>query len=124
MSIIKEFKEFALKGNVVDLAVGVIIGIAFGKVVNSMVQDIMMPLVSFATPGADFTNGKIVLREGDEAAKIPDLTINYGSFISLIIEFFIVALCLFIVMKAMNRLMAAQGSFIPGIGLRSKKPEV
>ncbi len=114
MGFVQEFKEFALKGNVVDLAVGVIIGAAFGKIVNSLVQDIVMPLISLVNPNVDLTKGVIVLRPANEAAKLPVLTLNYGSFISLVIEFFIVALCLFIAIKAMNRLMSAQGNLVPG----------
>jgi large conductance mechanosensitive channel len=123
MGFVQEFKEFALKGNVVDLAVGVIIGAAFGKIVNSMVQDIMMPIVSLVNPSVDLTNGKLVIREAKPEEKVVELTINYGNFISLVIEFIIVAFCLFIVIKGMNRLMNARGSLVPSIPGFGKKTE-
>ena len=109
----KEFKEFAVKGNAVDLAVGVIIGAAFGGIVNSLVKDILMPVVGLVTGGLDFSNKFVVLKAAPgggsfntpaEAAKAGAVTWNYGNFITLVINFIIVALCIFLVVKAMNRL--------------------
>ncbi|HET6888673.1 MAG TPA: large conductance mechanosensitive channel protein MscL [Candidatus Udaeobacter sp.] len=109
----KEFKEFAVKGNAVDLAVGVIIGAAFGGIVNSLVKDILMPLVGLVTGGLDFSNKFVVLKGAPgggsfntpaEAAKAGAVTWNYGNFITLVINFIIVAFCIFLVVKAMNKL--------------------
>ena len=110
----KEFKEFAVKGNAVDLAVGVIIGAAFGGIVTSLVKDILMPPIGLATGGLDFSNKFIVLKAGvngvtnfatpaaAEAAKA--VTLNYGNFITVLVNFIIVAFCIFLVVKAMNKL--------------------
>lgn len=108
MSFFKEFRDFAMKGNVVDLATGVIIGGAFGKIVTSLVGDIIMPLVSLGTGKLDFTNMFISL-DGQkyatfEAAKSAGAsTLNYGAFITNIIDFLIIAFCIFIVIKQLNR---------------------
>ena len=102
MAIGKEFKEFAMRGNVVDLAVGVIIGAAFGKIVASLVNDIIMPPIGYLTGGIDFKNLKIILKEGDPTKKIADVSINYGNFINTTIEFLIIAFCIFMIVKAIN----------------------
>ena len=102
MAIGKEFKEFAMRGNVVDLAVGVIIGAAFGKIVTSLVNDVIMPPIGYLTGGIDFKNLKILIKEGDPTKKIADVTINYGNFINTVIEFLIVAFCIFLIVKAIN----------------------
>ncbi|HEY4196155.1 MAG TPA: large-conductance mechanosensitive channel protein MscL [Mucilaginibacter sp.] len=102
MSVAKEFKEFAMRGNVVDLAVGVIIGAAFGKIVTSLVNDVIMPPIGYLTGGIDFKNLKILIKEGDPTKKIADVTINYGNFINTVIEFLIVAFCIFMIVKAIN----------------------
>lgn len=103
--MLKEFKEFALKGNVVDLAVGVIIGGAFGKIVSSLVNDIFMPIIGFITAGTDFTALKVVLSpevvENGEVIKA-ESAILYGNFIQNIFDFLIIALCIFIFVKALN----------------------
>ena len=99
MGFIKEFKEFAMKGNVMDMAVGVIIGGAFGKIVSSLVDDVLMPLVGKITGGVDFTTLAVTLGEGENAAKI-----SYGNFIQNIIDFLIVAFCIFLMIKGMNKL--------------------
>jgi large conductance mechanosensitive channel len=106
MGLIAEFKEFALKGNAVDLAVGVVIGAAFGKIVTSIVNDIIMPPIGLLTGGVDFSAIKIFLKHGDPTAKpaIPDVTVNIGLFINTVIEFLIVAISIFIVIKLMNTL--------------------
>ena len=93
-SIFKEFKEFISKGNIFDMAVGVVIGGAFGKIVTSLVNDIIMPLVGVIIGGYDFSKLAITVK---------DATINYGAFIQNIIDFLIVALCIFVVVKAMAR---------------------
>lgn len=96
---IKEFKEFIARGNVIDMAVGVIIGGAFTAIVNSLVGDIINPLLSLITGGFDFTELKVVFGEGEEAASL-----NYGSFISAIINFLLIAIVIFIFVKAVNKL--------------------
>ena len=110
MSMIKEFKEFAMKGNVVDLAVGVIIGGAFGKVVSSMVTDVLMPPIGALMGGVDFGSLAITVKSAglDAAGKatLPVL-ISYGKFINTLIDFTIVAFCIFMVIKAMNSMKKA-----------------
>jgi len=102
MSIIKEFKDFASRGNVVDLAVGVIIGAAFGKIVSSLVSDIIMPPLGMLLSGIDFKNLKYVLKPA--VGKVPETAINYGLFINNCIDFIIVAFCIFLVVKGINSL--------------------
>ena len=107
--MLKEFKEFALKGNAVDLAIGVIIGAAFGAIVTSLVSDIMMPPIGKALGGVDFSNLFVVLGDGTypslaEAQKAGAATINYGVFLNRLINFLIVAFVLFMVVKGMNRM--------------------
>lgn len=100
--MLKEFKEFALKGNVVDLAVGVIIGGAFGKIVTSLVNDIIMPIIGILLNGVNFTDLKYVVKPA--SGDIPESAILYGSFIQNIVDFLIIAFCIFIMVKAMNSL--------------------
>ena len=106
---VKEFGEFIKKGNVVDMAVGVVIGSAFGAIVTSLVNDIIMPLVSLLTGGLDFSNWFLAL-DGNKYATLEEATtagaatLNYGNLISVVINFVIVAFCIFLVVKAMNRL--------------------
>ncbi|ASM35675.1 large-conductance mechanosensitive channel [Campylobacter sputorum subsp. bubulus] len=102
MSFIKEFKEFAMKGNVVDMAVGVVIGAAFGKIVSSLVSDVIMPVMGILTGGVNFSHMNIVLKEAVGTA--PAVTLNYGSFIQTIIDFLIIAFAIFIAIKAMNKI--------------------
>ena len=92
MGFVKEFKEFAVKGNVMDMAVGVIIGGAFGKIVTSLVNDIMMPLISKITGGINFTDLKIVLTPADEANKVAEVAFAYGNFIQNVFDFLIIAI--------------------------------
>lgn len=103
MSIVKEFKEFAIKGNAVDMAVGIIIGAAFGKIITSLVNDVIMPPIGLLLGGVDFKNLKIVLKAAvnDE---IPAVTLNYGAFINTTLDFLIVALSIFVVVKGINSL--------------------
>ncbi len=100
----KEFKEFISRGNVMDLAVGVIIGGAFGKIVSSLVNDILMPLISMLTGGVNFSDLKIVLKAGDESKKIAEVAFKYGAFIQNVLDFLIIAFCIFLMVKAMNKL--------------------
>ncbi len=102
MSIIKEFQEFAVKGNAVEMAVGIIIGAAFGGVVNSLVNDIVMPPLGYVIGGVDFANLTVVLKEAVETT--PAVAIKYGLFINKVINFCVVAFCMFIVVKSMNHL--------------------
>ena len=103
-----EFKEFAMKGNVVDMAIGVVIGGAFGKITTSLVNDVIMPLISRITGGVDFSAWKWVLKaaEVDEtgAETAAEIAVNYGSFIAVVLDFLIIALVLFMVVKAINKL--------------------
>lgn len=104
MGFAKEFKEFAMRGSVVDLAVGVVIGGAFGKIVTSLVDDIIMPPIGYITGGVDFGSLKYVLKEGNEAIGLEEVSITYGNFVNTVIQFLIVAFCIFLVVKAINSL--------------------
>lgn len=107
MGIMKEFKEFAMKGNVVDMAVGFILGGAFSTIVKSLVNDVIMPPIGLALGGVDFANLKVVLKEAvmnGEEVVTEAVSINYGMFINNVISFIIVAACLFFIIKAMNSL--------------------
>jgi len=104
MGLVKEFKEFAVKGNVLDLAIGVIIGGAFGKIVASVVDDILMPPIGMAMGKVDFKNLKIVLQEADVANKVTEVAIRYGNFIQSLIDFTIIALCIFALIKGINKM--------------------
>ncbi len=102
MSIFKEFKEFAVKGNVVDMAVGVIVGAAFGKIVTSLVGDVIMPPIGVLLGGVDFSSLSFTLREAVE--KNPAVVISYGKFIQTVIDFTIVAFVIFLAIKSINKL--------------------
>jgi large conductance mechanosensitive channel len=102
MSIIKEFKEFAIKGDAIDMAVGIVIGASFSKIVTSLVGDVIMPPIGLLLGGVDFKNLKIVLKAATSDA--PAVTLNYGQFINTTIDFIIVAFCIFIVVKGINHL--------------------
>ncbi len=113
MGVIAEFKEFAVKGNVVDLAVGVVIGTAFGKIVDSLVRDVIMPPVGLLLGRVDFSNLFVLLKEGttpgpyltvEAAAKAGAVTLNIGLFLNTIVSFLIIAWAVFLVVKAINRL--------------------
>lgn len=102
---LNEFKEFAVKGNAVDMAVGVIIGGAFGKIVSSLVDDIIMPPIGWLIGGVNFSDLKITLPTIDLGLeKMPAATINYGNFIQTLIDFIIIALCVFLLVKGINKL--------------------
>jgi large conductance mechanosensitive channel len=110
----EEFKEFAIKGNAVDLAVGVIVGAAFSGIINSLVKDVIMPPISLLTGGLDFSNKFIILRAAKDgstafhtpadAAKVGAITWNYGNFVTLVINFLIIAGAVFLLVRAINRL--------------------
>jgi len=110
VGIIKEFKEFALKGNVVDMAVGIIIGAAFGKIVSSMVGDVLMPPIGLLLGGVDFSDKSLVLKDAVDAAtaaaegvkEAPAVVLKYGVFINEVINFLIVAIAVFILIKMIN----------------------
>lgn len=107
MNIVKEFRDFAVKGNAVDMAVGIIIGAAFGKVVNSIVNDLVMPVVGILLAGSNFVGLKWVLKPElkDEAGKIltPEVAVRYGQFISVALDFLIMAVVIFLLVKLLNR---------------------
>lgn len=122
MEMLKEFKEFAMRGNVVDMAVGVIIGVAFGTVVQSLVNDVIMPPIGLALGHVDFSNLFLVLKQGttagpyaslDAAKKAGAVTINYGAFVNTIISFLIVAFAVFLLVRGINRLRRKEG--IPAV---------
>ena len=100
MSLIKEFKEFAVRGNVVDMAVGIIIGGAFGKIVSSFVSDVVMPPIGVMLGGVDFAKLSLTVKEATETAEA--VKINYGAFLNTIIDFLIIAFVIFMAIKAMN----------------------
>lgn len=103
----REFKEFAMRGNVIDMAVGVVIGAAFGKIVSSLVNDMIMPLVGVVTGGMNFTDLKWVIQsavmDGTEAIK-PEVTLNWGAWVQTVVDFLIVAFCIFVMIKFINRM--------------------
>ena len=101
MSFLKEFREFAMRGNVVDMAVGVIIGGAFGKIVSSLVSDIFMPVLGILTGGIDFKDMKFVLEQAQ--GDIPAVTLNYGMFIQNVVDFIIIAFAIFMMIKMINK---------------------
>ena len=108
MSVIKEFKDFAMKGNVVDMAIGIVIGGAFGKIVSSIVADIMMPPIGLLMGGVNFTDLKLIIKaaEMDLATQTmkPAVTLNYGQFLQVTVDFTIVAFAIFMLVKGMNSL--------------------
>ena len=102
MKIIDEFKAFALKGNVMDMAVGIIIGGAFGKIVSSFVNDVIMPPIGLLVGGVNFTDLKVIMK--DAVGDIPAVTLNYGNFLQVTFDFLIIAFSIFMVIKFMNNL--------------------
>lgn len=111
MSVVKEFKAFAVKGNVVDMAVGIIIGAAFGKIVSSLVGDVMMPPLGLIIGGVDFSDLALVLREAGAGAQ--PVLLKYGRFIQSVLDFAIVALAIFVAVKAVNRLKRTEEAAPP-----------
>ena len=106
MSLIKEFKEFAVKGNVVDMAVGIIVGAAFGKIVSSLVADVVMPPVGVLLGGVDFSDLAVTVRAATETA--PAVVIAYGKFIQTVLDFTIISFVIFMMIKGINRLKRQQ----------------
>ena len=100
MKLLDEFKTFAMKGNMIDMAVGIIIGGAFGKIISSIVSDILMPPIGLLLGGVNFTDLKVVMKAATET--VPAVTWNYGSFIQALIDFLIIAFSVFLIIKAMN----------------------
>jgi len=116
MSIIKEFREFAVKGNMVDMAVGIIIGAAFGKIVSSLVNDVIMPPLGLLIGGVDFTDLKVILKAAsiDQAGNaVSAVTLNYGTFVQTFVDFLIVAFAIFMVVKVINQLKKKQEAAPP-----------
>lgn len=113
-----DFKEFALKGNVIDMAVGVIVGGAFGKIVSSLVNDILMPVISLVTGGDGYKNLKYVIREGHAAtaegiAAVEEVAVNYGLFIQNIVDFFIIAMSIFVALRFAMKLKKKEAEPAP-----------
>ncbi|MEX2482009.1 MAG: large-conductance mechanosensitive channel protein MscL [Gammaproteobacteria bacterium] len=106
MSVLSEFKEFAVKGNVVDMAVGIIVGAAFGKIVSSLVNDVVMPPIGLLLGGVNFSDLAVVLKEAE--GEVAAVAINYGVFIQTVLDFVIVAFAIFMAIKAMNSLQRAR----------------
>jgi large conductance mechanosensitive channel len=100
MKFIDEFKDFAMKGNVIDMAVGIVIGVAFGRIVSSIVNDILMPPIGVLIGGVNFSDLKFIIKEASNSTQA--VTINYGNFIQVVFDFIIIALSMFVVIKAMN----------------------
>ena len=122
MSMIKEFKEFAMKGNVLDMAVGIIIGAAFGKIVSSLVNEVLMPPIGVLMGGVDFSNLAFTLKQA--TASSAAVVIKYGVFINTVIDFVIVAFCIFMVIKGMNKLKKAEVPAAPEAPKLSKEAEL
>lgn len=108
MGFVKEFKEFAMRGSVVDLAVGVIIGAAFGKIVTSLVDDVVMPVIGYITGGIDFSEMMYVIKPADPVNEIAAVSINYGNFINTVVQFLIIAFVIFLAIKGINTLKREQ----------------
>jgi large conductance mechanosensitive channel len=112
MGLLAEFRDFAIKGNAIDLAVGIVIGAAFTKIVNSIVNDLLMPPIGMLLGNTDFSNLKVVLKEGVPAAtsetgkEVVEVAIRYGQFINVVIEFLIIAIAVFMVVKVFNTVRA------------------
>ncbi|MGD2129632.1 MAG: large-conductance mechanosensitive channel protein MscL [Lysobacterales bacterium] len=102
MSMMKEFRDFAMRGNVVDMAVGIVIGGAFGKIVSSFVNDVLMPPIGMMLGGVDFGDLAVTLKEA--VGETPAVMLNYGMFIQTVVDFIIIAFAIFLVVKAMNNL--------------------
>ncbi len=108
MGMLQEFKEFAIKGNVVDMAVGLIVGASFGKIVSSFVADVIMPPIGVLIGGVDFTKLAITIKEA--SGDIPAVTLKYGSFIQTVVDFTIIAFAIFIVIKLINKLKRTEAT--------------
>jgi large conductance mechanosensitive channel len=118
MSLLREFKEFAIKGNAIDMAIGIIIGAAFGKIISSLVDDIIMPPIGMLVGGVDFTNLAVTLKEAtvDTSA----VTVNYGNFIQTLINFMIIAFAVFMIVKLINRLRRKQEAALEPVSTKEE----
>jgi large conductance mechanosensitive channel len=122
--MLSEFKQFVMRGNVLDMAVGIIIGAAFGTIVSSLVADVLMPPIGMALGGIDFTNMFVTLKDGAkqagpyaslaEAKAAGAVTVNYGVFVNALVSFLIVAFCVFLLVKSVNRMMRTEAPAPPG----------
>ena len=121
MTMVAEFRQFIARGNVVDLAVGVIIGGAFGKIVTGLVDQIVMPPIGLLLGGIDFSQLKIVLKAADAATKKAEVAISYGSFINTLIQFLIIAVVIFLIVKALNTLNRKEAEARPPPRLRRRR---
>lgn len=121
MSIVKEFREFAVKGNMIDMAVGIIIGGAFGKIISSLVADVIMPPIGLMIGGVNFTALKLTLRGAGEGTEA--VTLNYGTFIQVALDFFIVACAVFMMVKAINKMKRKEAA-APAVPAPPSKQEV
>jgi len=112
MGFLQEFREFAVKGNAIDMAVGIVVGTAFNKIVNSIVSDLLMPPIGLLIGGVDFTDLRLILQEAapaeGDAAAVSEVAIRYGAFLDNVIQFVIIAFSAFVVVKVMNRIIAAR----------------
>jgi large conductance mechanosensitive channel len=123
MGFFQEFREFAIKGNAIDMAVGIVIGAAFTKIVNSIVTDLLMPPLGLLIGGVEFKDLQLVLQRADATATPPiaQVAIRYGNFLDTVIQFLIVAMAVFILVKVMNKVLSARGSLIPHLGKKEEK---
>lgn len=124
-----DFKEFALKGNVIDMAVGVIVGGAFGKIVSSLVNDIIMPVISLITGGSGYKNLKYVITEGspataDGVAAVEEVAVNYGLFIQNVVDFFIIAFSIFVALRFAMKLRKKEAEPAPTPAPEPSKEEI
>jgi len=111
MSMLKEFKEFAVKGNMIDMAVGIIIGAAFGKIISSLVSDVIMPPIGVLIGGVDFSKLSFVIQQAHD--KVPEVAIRYGQFLQTAIDFTIIALAIFMALKLINKLKRPEPEAAP-----------
>ena len=111
MGLGKEFKEFAMRGSVIDLAVGIVIGTAFGKIVSSLVADVIMPPLGMLISGVNFSQLAVTLRAAE--GKVPAVTLNYGLFIQTVLDFIIIAFAIFLAIKGINRLVKPKAAAVP-----------
>ena len=119
MSMVKEFKEFAMRGNVVDMAVGIVIGAAFGKIVSSFVNDVLMPPIGMLLGGVDFSELMITLK--DAVGETPAVVLKYGVFVNTVLDFLIIAFAIFMVIKGMNALKKKEEAAPPAPPKPSKE---
>jgi large conductance mechanosensitive channel len=121
MSILQEFKEFAIKGNAIDMAVGIIVGAAFGKTISSLVADVFMPPIGVLIGGVDFTKLAVTIKEA--AGNAPAVTLNYGNFVQTVVDFTIIAFVIFTVVKLINKLKKSEAP-APEVAAKPSKEEL